>query len=200
LEFVYDHFNTFLRQFAFLNPGLKIISIDNTTDELQRNVFNYPTGVLGELDYYIAQQPFGDPLLRIEINAKVGEYSYKVGISYSNVWIDKSFFKTYAGNVETYLGGSFDEGILEGIISAIRHVARKENADVLISRKLAKEQLTVVAAVQGEDFEYEGSTKAELGMPKLKKDVKRLVHERMIDFFKSNPGAVKDILNKFQRR
>lgn len=199
LEFVYEQINGFLRQFAFLNPHLKIISTDKTIDEFQRNVFYYPTGVLKELDYFISQQPYGLHSNRIDIDAQIDKYSYKIGILYSNIWLNTSFIKTYAGNIETFLGGSLYDGILEGLVLATKKVAQKENADIVINRRLVKKELIVIAAVQGDDFEFEGSVKRKLGMPGIKKDVMQLVSERATTYFESNPKATESILYKFKR-
>lgn len=198
-ELVYEQVNSFLQQFAFLNPNLKIISTDKTTEELQRNIFHYPTGVFKQLDYLLSQQLYGIPSLRVDIEAHSEKYSYKIGISYSNIWLDKSFIKTYAGNIETYLGGSLNDGILEGLILSIREFARKENVDIVINRKLVKEQLVVIAAVKGQDFNFEGSVKRKLGMPTLKKEVRQIVSEQMTNYFEANPKAKENILYKFKR-
>jgi DNA gyrase subunit B len=199
LELVYEHTNSFLRQFAFLNPDLKIISTDKTTGELQRNIFCYPTGVFKQLDYFVSKESYGTNSMLVKIDAKINKYSYKIGISYSTFWPDKSCIKTYAGNVETFLGGSFNDGILEGLLLSIKEIAQKQHVEIIINRKLLKEQLIIVAAVTGDEFIFHGSIKRKLGMPGLKKDVKHLVYERLTEYFDSNPEATKKILHKFKR-
>lgn len=198
-KLVYEEINSFLRQFVFLNPSLKIISVDKTTEELQRNIFYYPTGVLKQLDYFISQQVYGLPYLRVDINAKINHYSYIIGISYSNIWLEKYFIKTYAGNIETYLGGSLNEGILEGLMLSISNLAQKENIEIVITEEIAKQQLIVIAAVRGENFIFEGSIKRKLDMPKLKKDVRELVYDYMVNYLSTNPKAAQYILDKFRR-
>lgn len=199
LELVYDKMNPFLRQFAYLNTHLKIISVDKSTEELKRNVFYYPKGVFQQLDYYISQQHYEESFMRVDIEAEINEYFYKIGISYSNLCPNKSVIKTFAGNTETFLGGSYNDGIIEGLILAIRKIAEKENATILINKKLAKEQLIIIAAVSGKDFDFEGSTKRKLGMPKLKKDVKELVFEQITNYFNSNPEVKEKIIHQFKK-
>lgn len=199
LELSYESINSLLRQFAFLNPGLKLISADKTTDELQRNVFYYPTGVFKELDHYISLQPYSTPLLRINIDAQIGGFVYKIGISYQAVWFEQSRIRTYAGNIETFRGGSLNEGILDGLILSIKKAAQKENVGVTISKKLVKEQFVIIAAVRGEGFVYGGSTKWKLEMPKIRKDVKHLVCQQMGSYLDSNPAVKDDILRRFER-
>lgn len=199
LGLVYEHINGFLRQFALLNPHLKIISRDKSTNELQRNVFYYPTGILSELDYFISQNPHRVSSIRVDIDAQFNKYSYKIGILYSGIWLNTSLIKTYAGNIETYLGGSLHDGILEGLILATKKIAQKENIAIVINKTLIRKELIVIAAVQGDDFVFEGSVKRKLGMPQIKKDVSKLVSERMTAYFESIPKATESILSKFKR-
>lgn len=198
-EFDYEQINSFLYQFAILNPNLKIISEDKTDNELQRIIFHYPTGVFNELDFFISQQDYSKPYFRIDIEAIINNYSYKIGISYSRTNLDKYYIKTYAGNTETYAGGSLNNGILGGIILAIKTIAQKENIEIKINRKLLKNQLIVIAAVRGEDLVFEGSIKSKLGMPKLQKDVRKLVSEEIIKYLENTPKSKGAILANFTR-
>ncbi|WP_153798524.1 hypothetical protein [Foetidibacter luteolus] len=198
-ELVYEHINTFLRQFALLNQNLKIISTDKTTNELQRNIFCYPTGIFKQLDYLISQHPYCLSSLRIDIDAEIDNYIYKIGISYVNIWCDMPLIKTYAGNIETPLGGSLNEGILNGLILSIKKIAQKESIEIVINRKLVKKQLVLIAVVKGKNFQFKGSTKTKLGMPKVKKDVTQLVYEHMKNHFDTNKNTTSYILNKFKK-
>lgn len=193
----YDLTNEFLRQFAYLNPFLKIISTDKTTAEEQRNIYHFPAGVFKQLDRIIAGFPYTRPSIRVNIEATVNRFSYKIGIAYPNAGPDKPIIKTYAGNIETFLGGSFNDGILDGLITAVKDHAKKENTEILISRKLALNKFVIVAAVTGEDFTFTGSTKRKLGMPKLRKDVKQLVAKDMAAYFEADPAAARVIINVF---
>ncbi|CAM4172440.1 MULTISPECIES: hypothetical protein [Flavobacterium] len=199
LELVYDQINPFLRQFAYLNPSLKIISTDKTTEELQRNIFYYPKGVFQQLDYYISQQTYGESFMRVDIEAEINNYFYKIGISFSNLYPNKSLIKTYVGNLESYQGGSYNDGILDGLILAIKKAAEEKNIVIEINRKLVKEQFLIIAAVTGADFIFKGSIRRELGMPKLKKDVKELVYEETTNYFNLNPKVKEKIIYIFKK-
>lgn len=199
LELVYDQINPFLRQFAYLNPNLKIISIDKTTEETQRNVYYYPKGVFQQLDYYISQQTYGTSFMRVNIEAEIDNYSYKIGIAFTNLYPNKSLIKTYVGNIESYQGGSYNDGILEGLILAIKKAAEEKNIVIEINRKLVKEHFLIIAAVTGTDFIFKGSLKRELGMAKLKKDVKELVHKQITNYFNSNPDVKEQIIHQFKK-
>lgn len=198
-ELDYAHLNHFLRRFAILNPGLKVISIDNLTDELQRNVFCYPNGVFQLLDDHISLETHGPPMLRIDIDACVGGYVYKIGIAYSYFWRQAPFVRTYAGDKETYWGGSLQEGVLNGVLMAIKEIAQAENVDLQQGRRFYKKDLAVVAAVRGDHYVFAGSTKNELGMPQIRKDARQLVIEEMRQYFAANPQVKAKILEQFER-
>ncbi|MGG9960756.1 hypothetical protein [Ferruginibacter sp. SUN106] len=199
ISFSYEQINIFLRQFAFLNPALKIISIDRMTEELQRNVFCYPTGVLKQLDFILSKQLYEKPLLRLNIEKQTDKFFYQIGICYAYLYIEKAVIKSYAGNTETYLGGSLPDGIIAGLIQAIKHAAQKDNLEITISKKLVLEDLNLIAAVKGEDLVFYGSTKRKLGMPKLRNEVKQIVFEEMTAYFEANPTVKEKVVDKFRK-
>jgi DNA gyrase subunit B len=188
---------TVLRQFAYLNPGLKLILTDQSTAERQRNVFFFPMGVRKLLDDHIALQTYGSPLVRLDIAAQVDGYAYIIGISFVYNWRGGSLVKTFAGNTATYWGGSLEEGIWDGILQAIRKTAREQGLDIPIRRKIFKEDWAVIAAVRGAEFVFAGSTKRKLHMPQLRKAVCQLVCKEMNDHLAAHPQESENLLRKF---
>lgn len=195
----YEVINNFLQQFAFLNPSLKIISTDKTTNELQRNIFYYPTGIFKQLDIHLLKQLYGVPRLKYYIEKDTGIYSYKIGLCYGNLWPEKTLIKSFAGNTETHLGGSLPDGVLAGLIQTIKYFAKKENTKINISKKLALEGLNLIAVVKGENLVFAGSTKIKLGMPKLRSEVKKIVFEEMTAYLDANPTVKEKLLDKFRK-
>ncbi len=197
-EIIYEQLNDFLRQFAYLNPTLKIVSIDNSCDDEQKNVFYYKKGIFNQLDYIISQQNYSNTKSRLEINTKVGEFTVKIGICYSTVWFEKSIIKTYANNTETYLGGSFKDGIINGLIIAIKNYAEKNNTKISLTKNSVIDQLILVAAIRGNDLEFTGSVRRKLGMPALQKKIKTLVFDEMTKYLLQEPQIAERIVAKFE--
>lgn len=191
---VYEQVNDFFRQFAYLNPTLKIISTDNTTDELQRNVYHYPKGIFSQLDYVLSSK--WPPSLRIDIESATGPFQYKIGMAYPY----PSSIKTYAGNKETYCGGSLKDGILEGFMLSVKKIAAKEKVDLLINKKRLAKRLTMIAAMSGEGINLIGSTNSEIDMPKVQKAVKALVCREIDHYLGAHPEIVEAILRDFKRK
>jgi DNA gyrase/topoisomerase IV subunit B len=192
----YEYINIFLRQFAFLNRSLKIISIDNTSEELQRNIFYYPDGIFSELDLAMSKRSYrSSSSFRIAVDTQVDDFSYQIIISNGWAWPEKSFISTYAGNIETYFGGSLQDGILEALYSAIKEIAKDSNKILSITKKKLLQHLIIIAAVRGKGLVFEGATKSKLGMPKIKKDAKKIVSEILRSYFRDNPDKATYFLN-----
>lgn len=200
-EFQFSYFSlcNYLKQFAYLNPTLKIIAEDHSTTDFQRNVYHFPKGIFQELNDFILQQPYGEPFLKLEIEGQNEDYEYKIGIAYSTLWCDKTLVKTYANNKETYFGGSLLDGILEGLIVSIKDIALKENISISVNKKNVKQQLMAVGAVRGENIVFYGSIQRTLGMPKLKKHIKQVVANKLTSYLESNSDAKDEILNLFRK-
>ncbi|MBS1636664.1 MAG: hypothetical protein JST26_12175 [Bacteroidetes bacterium] len=196
-HFHYDHLTGFFRQFTFLNPGLKIIASDKTNNDFQRNVFLAPRGIFDQLDYYASKNIHYSDFSGVEIEDSINDYSYQITISAISCYPYQPFTKTYAGNTELYYGGSLQDGILDGVTQVIRQAAEKQNTKVLINRKKLKQQLTIIAAVKGKDYSYAGSTKRKLDMPQLRKDVKTLVANKLLNYFSSSPEITDKLLGRF---
>ena len=197
-EIVYDQLYNFIRQFAYLNPNLKIISIDKSGEDEQKNVFHYKKGIFSQLDYLISQQDYSSTKSRLDIDTKIGEFIVKIGISYSSVWFEKSIIKTYANNTETYLGGSFKDGIINGLILAIKTLAEKDNIKISITKNSVIDQLILVAAIRGNDLVFSGSVRRKLGMPTLQKKIKTLVFDEMTKYFIEKPQIAEKIIAQFE--
>ncbi|MBP6731675.1 MAG: hypothetical protein KA149_06440 [Chitinophagales bacterium] len=199
-EIHYDHANAYLKQFAMLNPGLQIISIDNTTDEQQRRVFSYPTGVLHEFDFALASEPYNPKQqMLLKLTETVDEYEYRIGICYSDRYTQNSFLKSYAGNIHTFENGSLVDGILAGIKQTVKTLGKQKNVVVLITRKEILRNLTLIAAIKGPDYNWYGSTKWKLEMPKVQKEVHKLVFNKLTAYFEANPDKGEATLRKFER-
>lgn len=192
---IYEHINDFLKQFAYLNSSLNIISIDKSGEELQRNVFYYPSGIFKQLDDAISRLQCAHPWLKLNISSEIGNFSYNIGICYLNWQTQNACIKTYAGNTEMLYGGSLIDGILDGIIASIKALAYKENVDITITKKIVANRLMIMAQVRGKDIEYVGSTKSRIGMPKMRKEVKKLVSDHLTTYFHVNPEITQRLLS-----
>lgn len=193
----YNAMNLLFRKFAFLTPSLKVISTDLMSDELQRNVYHFPKGIFDEMDQQVAQLKYGGLAMRLDIEGESGAYKYQVSIAYVQLWPESTFIKTYAAFTETIWGGSLEQGVLDGLLLAFRESFAAKEPELKLTKKKLKKQLLVIAAVQGSKLVFTGSIKAALGMPRIRKDVKALVSEKVKAHLAANPGVTDELLEIF---
>lgn len=196
LKFAYDEVNPFLKQFAYLNPDLKIISKDHSETEYQRSVFYYPKGIFHQLDFYLSQNSYWRPInFRLDIEASLNEYHYRIAVHDP---CGSPYTKTFAGNTETCYGGSLEAGIIQGLTRSIKALAKREQVKVQVTKNYIKGAFSFIAAVSGKDFVYEGCTKQKLGVPLIKEDAGQIVYEHMMDYYASHPIEAMDLLRSFR--
>ncbi len=198
LRIVYDQVNPFLQQFAYLNSNLKIVSEDYSCTEYQRNVFYYPKGIFQQLDFSLSQIDYWyRSNFRLDIEVSLNEYHYRIGLYTPNPWFKDTPNKTFAGNIETFWGGALEEGILKGVLLALKTLGKQKQVRIHTDKKTIKTHFAFMAAVSGKEFEYEGSSKRKLGGAHIKKDVSEIVHEHLVGYYQLNPKAATDMLQHF---
>lgn len=193
----YEIITAYIRKFAFLNSNFKIKCIDSRSAESQIRIFNYPRGIAHQLDYILGKQLYAKVLFRFERKVVIDNYTYEICFAYIDIWLTQSYISTYDNNTELILGGSLVNGIIDGIVSAIKEIAEKMNEKIFINSKKAKEQLVLIASVKGKDFVYKGSTKSELDMPKMKKQVKNYIQSELMKHFNQNEDIAKRMVEKY---
>ncbi|MCE3228789.1 MAG: Type topoisomerase gyrase/topo topoisomerase subunit-like protein [Bacteroidetes bacterium] len=192
LEVSYHTLNQYFGEFTYLNPDLKIIFTDKSTEDLQRNIHHAPTGIFKKMERYF-HRPF-----RVNIEGVINNYAYQVAICNHSYYCGGSFFKTYAGNLEMTNGGSLENGIAKGIAIAIEKLAEERKIKVVVNKHLILKHFTVLAVVKGNDFEFLGSTKTKLGVDAIRKDVMQLVCDKMMSELKLAEKEANYILYDFE--
>lgn len=193
---VYQDILPFLQQFAYLNPSLKIISSDHTTQEPQRNVFHYPEGVGAQLDDAIQQAYYPHVWYRSNIEARENAYHYSIALS-NNVWRSKPMMRTFTNNIEMTDGGALENGIIQGIARFLKHIAREQKIKIRASRKEVSRHFGFIAVVKGKDFVYEGCIRTRLGGKAIQQDVSGIVFRHLMNAYTNGDPDTSDLAKRF---
>jgi DNA gyrase/topoisomerase IV subunit B len=197
LNLSYQHLNSLLRRFSFLNAKLKIKSIDESTDELQINIFHYPKGLSEIIDFELVKNfRYDSPFFKLNFNKKTN-FSYSLSLAFVGGWSLKPKIKVYANYKETILGGSLLDGILQGFRKFLKEEALKKNLNLNISNAKLKKHLLLYASVNG-DLSYLGSTRWKLGTPKVQSEIKEFIYQELKSYFTDKENTITDILNALQ--
>jgi DNA gyrase/topoisomerase IV subunit B len=193
----YEILNQFIRRYALIYKNFKFVSIDSRKETKQVNIFEYPNGLSHQLDFKIGEQYYGKSFFRLDLNTRIEEYEYQICFSYQNVWLGQTYILTYANYDELIFGGSFEKGILEGITLALKKLVDKRQIE--IDKRKIKEQLILVAAIKGDNFDFCGSTKAKLNMPQVRKVIKEYVTEQILTYLSDKKDIEEEFINKHRK-
>lgn len=193
----YKVLNDLFRRFSFLNPNMKIRSIDESGDEQQINIFHYPDGLAEIIDDEVQKRlPYNSYFFTLNFRKKT-EYSYSVAFAFADYQVFTPKIQMYANYKETILGGSLLNGIIQGFKMSLKEEAVKRNIKLNISTTILKKYLLLYASVQGE-LTFLGSTRWKLGTPKVQMEIKNFMYEELKLYFANNEDKVIHILQILQ--
>jgi DNA gyrase/topoisomerase IV subunit B len=202
-QVAYIPMNIMLQQLAYLNAGLKIISVDNR-GELQRNVFYFRTGISELFNDLLDKHDYGsmNAWLPIELKTAINGYIFHVILRYHHIYTvhPAPYIRSFANNESTKGHGSLVDGVLKGLEDAFIEVGEKEGVELKVNKKRIGKMLVLFAAIKGEPLTYEGRSKDKLDMPALKKDVRKFVKRGVLKYLEGNPGDRRRVLEKFMKK
>ncbi|MCF7832642.1 MAG: DNA topoisomerase (ATP-hydrolyzing) subunit B [Candidatus Marinimicrobia bacterium] len=196
--FEYNILRERLRELAFLNKDVHINLRDERTDK--EDVFHYKGGIkefvayLNEARTSLHQPPV---YMEGERNDVSVEFSFQYNDTYN-----ENFF-SYVNCINTIEGGTHLTGARTALTRCLNNYAQKnnlfktmKNKNFSLSGEDTREGITAVLSVKIPEPQFEGQTKTKLGNGEVKGIVDSLVMEHLNEFFETNPGIAKTIIEK----
>ncbi len=167
-------------EYAYLNPSVKIL-LENEIENDTKELFHFPKGIFEKLEVEIAKQTTTKPLFIFNKLITINDFKYHIAFCFLDNWTAQTYVKTYAENDYLFLGGSLEDGIINGIKSAVQASVGEEQK---IKKRKLLERLILIAQVKGENasechFDFGHSIKGRLVMPQIEKDVCKFVHKEL---------------------
>lgn len=196
-EFDYEILSRRMREFAFLNKGVKIVIEDERSAE--KEDFYYEGGIISFVEYLNRScTPLHDP---IHIEGERKEVQIEVAIQYNNTFKEKLY--SFANNIRTIEGGFHVSGFKGALTRTVNsYIASgsknlpKNMQNIKIGGDDMREGLAVVISVKLMEPQFEGQTKTKLGNNEVKGIVESLLNERLGRYLEENPSVAKKIISK----
>lgn len=183
-----------LREYAFLNKGLKITLADERTDK--SDTFKYDGGIKA----FVKELNEGKEVVHKDIiyferenNGTIIEMALQYNDGYSeNVY-------SFANNINTIEGGTHLSGFRAALTRTLNNYAKNKG---LLSEEKAptgddyKEGLTAVISIKLPDPQFEGQTKTKLGNRDVQGLVEAVINEQLGIYCEETPATAKAIINK----
>ena len=201
VHFSHDILAERLREFAFLNRGIKIVFKDErrTEDGREREprVFQYEGGISSFVGYHNQNKEVlhRDP---IYIEGIKDDVSVEIALQFNTSYSENLF--SYANNVRTPDGGFHESGFKSGLTRTFNAYAKSydllKSAKISLSGEDIREGMTAVISVKVPDPQFEGQTKQKLGNTEVEGIVQALVNEKLKAYLEENPNIAKKVIQK----
>ncbi|MGB7845387.1 MAG: DNA topoisomerase (ATP-hydrolyzing) subunit B [Candidatus Acidiferrum sp.] len=196
INFSYDTLATRLREYAFLNKGLKITLTDERTEKSAEFRF---TGGIAEFVKHLNR---GKTTLHdspIYMEGKKGNVEIEIALQYNDTYGENVF--SFANTINTVDGGTHLSGFRSGLTRTINNFAsnagmlKEQKDEVSISGDDVREGLVAVVSVRLPQPQFEGQTKGKLNSD-IKGDVEQLINEKLGEWFDKHSTVARRIIGK----
>ncbi|OFS23697.1 DNA topoisomerase (ATP-hydrolyzing) subunit B [Corynebacterium sp. HMSC04H06] len=171
---------------------------DKPKKKLQKKAtFYYPEGLVDYVKFLNKTKTAIHPTI-VSFDAIGEDHEVEVALQWNQGY--KESVHTFANTINTYEGGTHEEGFRAALTSLMNRYAKEhkllKEKDGNLSGEDCREGLAAVISVKVGDPQFEGQTKTKLGNSEIKGFVQRAVNEHVNDWFDANPAEAKAIINK----
>ncbi len=197
-EFRYDTVVSRLRELAFLNRGVQIELIDESSG--REHLFMFDGGLVSFARYLNRNRNtlHTNP---IYYEAARNGTEVEFALQYTDTFAENLF--SFANTISTREGGTHEAGFKSALTRVVNDYARrnnllKENQDNLTGEDI-REGMTAVLSIRVEEPQFEGQTKTKLGNTEIRGMVESVVGEGLSNFLEENPSIARVIVDKSLR-
>lgn len=192
----YDTLFTRMREQAFLNAGLKIITRDNRPGKETVHEMCYEGGIREFVSFINRNKDVLHENI-IYITGEREDSMAEVALQYNDGY--NEVLLSFANNIHTPEGGMHEEGFRRAITTTLNTYGKKMGIlkdEEKLSGEDCREGLTAVISVKLTEAQFEGQTKTKLGNSEIRTLVNNVVSDKLATFLEENPAVGKAILEK----
>ena len=192
----YDILKTRIRELAFLNKGLHFTLTDNRTTPKTES-FLYQGGITEYVHMLNKNKtPIHEAIIYFE--GVEDDISLEIALQYDDGYTANTY--SFVNNINTYEGGTHDEGVKRALTRVINNYARSKNYlkpnDEALTGDDVKEGITMIISVKHPNPQFEGQTKTKLGNVEVRKIADALFSDGFERYLMENPEEAKKIIEK----
>jgi DNA gyrase subunit B len=195
ISYDFDTISERLREMAYLNKGVEITIIDETSD--QERTFYFEGGITGFVRHLNRNRIVRHPV-PIYIDKSVNSTQIEVSLQYNDGFSESAF--SFANCVNTIDGGTHLTGFRSALTRVLNDYAKKNKLlkedDPNLTGEDVREGLTAIISVKLSEPQFEGQTKGKLGNIEVKSQVESAVNEGLALYLEEHPDDAKKIIEK----
>lgn len=193
-EFNFETLFSRLREFAFLNKGIKIEFEDERSGKKEE--FQYEGGIVSFVEYLDRNKNALHPVIYFE--SEMEKIQIEVAMQYTDSYNEHIF--TFVNNINTHEGGTHLSGFKTALTRTINDYCKEnnllKNEHSNLTGEDVREGLTAIISIKLSNPQFEGQTKTKLGNSEVKGIVDSIISSKLREFFEENPKIANVIIGK----
>ena len=196
-EFVYETIKSMLRDFAFLNTGVKLV----LTDEREGQERHDEMLSSGGIKEYVEVLNHNKEVLTPEpiyMKKRFDKETIEIAFQYNDGYSEQIL--AFANNVNNVEGGTHLDGFKLALTKVVNDAGKKlnllKNDDDKLSGEDVREGITAVISVKLLNPQFEGQTKTKLGNADMRTLVNKTMSEEFATVLEENPSIAKELIIK----
>ncbi|MCF0121359.1 MAG: DNA topoisomerase (ATP-hydrolyzing) subunit B [Oscillospiraceae bacterium] len=192
----YETLHQRMREQAFLNAGIRIITVDEREGHETSDEMCYVGGIREFVTYINRNKtPLHENVIYMSgtKDDSIAEIAMQYNDSYNEVIV------SFANNIHTPEGGMHEEGFKRALTNVINAYGKSKKLlkdDEKVSGEDCREGLTCIISVKLTEAQFEGQTKAKLGNSEIRTLVNSVVSDKLEQYLEENPSVGRAIIEK----
>ncbi len=196
-----------LRQLTYLNKGLKIIFIDEQTNQKDEWLYEgglkeYIEDLNRDKEKLVPSIVYGEEEAKVKIPNSLQDESYnikvEVAFQYNKTYNNSCY--SFCNNINTIEGGTHEEGFRLALVKILNRFAVEKKfikeSDEKFTKDDVVEGLTAIVSVKHPNPQYEGQTKRKLGNTEVRPFVNKVTSDVFEKYVLENPDDAIIIIKK----
>ena len=196
-----------IRELAFLNKGVCITLVDQTSSKEKKYVHKYDGGITEFVKYINNKKP----ILVNKNEKEVFKKPVYITATKNNVIVECSFewnagysedVLPFTNNIPQKDGGTHLLGFRSALTRVINKYSSERNSKknkITLSGEDIKEGLTAVLSIKMQDPKFSSQTKDKLVSSEIRLIVESIISDKVSTWFDQNPSVAKTVLEKIMQ-
>ena len=196
-DFSYETIKSMLRDFAFLNTGVRLV-LEDEREGQERKDEMYSSGGIKE---YVEVLNHNKEVLTPEpiyMKKRFDKETIEIAFQYNDGYSEQIL--AFANNVNNVEGGTHLDGFKLALTKVVNDAGKKLNLlktdDDKLSGEDVREGITAVISVKLLNPQFEGQTKTKLGNADMRTLVNKTMSEEFATVLEENPNVAKELILK----
>src|SRR5579859_6360770 len=195
VQFDFDLLMQRFREMAYLNRGLKIQLIEESTG---RECSFYFEGGISSFVRHLNKNKTAIHSKPIFLSRDFEESSIEVALQYTDDYTETIF--CFANAINTTDGGTHLSGLRSALTRTLNSYARKsgllKEQEPNLTSDDVREGFTAIISVKLQEPQFEAQTKVKLSNPEIRSQTEVTVNEQLTGFLEENPAEARRIIEK----